>query len=142
MKRLYYILLMLLVSISPVWAQKTAVSEDGEKGVVVHADPRLAVLVKKNVNVNKGLIRSGRGYRVQIYSGNDRQKATNIKIDFMRRFPGVRTYMTYVSPHFRVKVGDYTTRQAAADMYRQASTLYSPCMIVPDIIVINTLRDD
>ena len=60
----------------------------------------------------------------------------------MRRFPGVRTYMTYVQPQFRVKVGDYRTREDALEMYRQASQLYNPSMIVPDIIVINTLRDD
>lgn len=111
-------------------------------GIIVHADPRLAVLVKKHTNIKKGLIRSGRGYRVQIYNGNDRAKATQIKIDFMRRFPGVRTYMTYVAPQFRVKVGDYPSRKDAQKMYSQVSGMYSPVMIVPDIIVVNTLKDD
>lgn len=115
---------------------------DAARGIVLHADPRLAVLVKKSSNIKRGLIRSGRGYRVQIYAGNDRAAATRIKIDFMRRFPGVRTYMTYVAPQFRVKVGDFQSRGDAQRLYSQVSGLYQPTMIVPDLIVVNTLRDD
>lgn len=144
-KYIYLLTVPLLFAAMPVRAQ-IKVSEEGPeqvaKGVVVHADPRIDILVKKYRNVRLGVIRSGKGYRVQIYSGNDRNKATSTKIDFMRRFPGIRTYMTYVQPQFRVKVGDYRTRAEAAEMYRQVNTLYNPCMIVPDIIVINTLNDD
>lgn len=131
--------LVLLCSVCSSYAQGDADSSSGHaEGVVVHADPRLAVLLKKPTPTG---IYSSRGYRVQIYSGNDRNKATKIKVDFARRFPGVRTYMTYVQPQFRVKVGDYQSRQEARKMYEQVSTLYTPCMIVPDFIVVNTLRE-
>jgi hypothetical protein len=111
-------------------------------GIVFHTDPRLAVLIKKHKNVQLGVIRSGRGYRVQIYNGADRSKATSVKLDFMRRFPGVRTYLTYISPAYRIKVGDFRSRGDAERMYQQVNSIYNPCMIVPDIIVINTLKDD
>jgi hypothetical protein len=130
---------------TPARAQIKIVEEapaEASMGVIVHADHRLDVLMKKYRNVQHGIIRSGKGFRVQIYNGNDRNKATQTKVDFMRRFPGIRTYMTYVQPQFRVKVGDYRTRQDAQEMYKQVSTLYNPCMIVPDIIVINTLQHD
>jgi hypothetical protein len=78
---------------------------------------------------------------VQIYNGNDRNKAMQVKVDFMRRFPSIRTYMTYIQPQYRVKAGDFKTRGEAHKLYQQLSTLYSPVMIVPDIIVINTLKD-
>ena len=84
------------------------------------------------------VIYTGKGFRVQIYSGNDREKAIMIKTEFMRRFPGTRTYLTYVSPSFRVKVGNYRSRNDASGMYREARGIYSPCVIVPDIITINT----
>jgi len=121
-------------------AQQYVPVDEIASGVVVYADPRLAILTKKRPPAQ--YIRSGRGFRVQIYSGSDRAKATEIKTDFMRRFPGIRTYMTYVQPQFRVKVGDYRTRQDAVKMYQQASSVYSPCMIVPDIVELNTFRDD
>lgn len=145
MKQALYILTGLLFCVQAqaqiVVKEETAQYQE-RKGIIVHADPRLAVLVKKYRNVQLGVIRSGQGFRVQIYSGNDRVKATETKVDFMKRFPGVRTYLTYVQPQFRVKVGDFRTRAEAQKMYEQTSTLYNPCMIVPDIVVINTLKDD
>lgn len=138
MYRLYILIFIIFTLPLAGYAQ----AADSAKGVILHADPRLAVLVKKHENIKLGVIRSGRGYRVQIYSGPDRGKATQIKIDFLRRFPGVRSYMSYIAPTFRVKVGDFRTRKEAANMYRQVSTVYTPCMIVPDIVEINTLRDD
>ncbi len=108
----------------------------------MHADPRISVLLKKYRNVQLGVIRSGHGYRVQIYNGNDRVKANDVRVDFMRRYPNVRTYLTYVQPQFRVKVGDFTSRGEAYKFYVEVSNIYDPCMVVPDIIVINTLKDD
>lgn len=146
MKQILYFLLVTMACYKPLQvAAQIKVTEDAQPavtGVVIHGDERLAVLDKKNKNIQMGVIRSGRGFRVQIYNGNDRNKATQTKVDFMKRFPGVRTYLTYVQPQFRVKVGDFRTREEAQKMYQQASTLYNPCMIVPDIIVINTLKDD
>lgn len=111
-------------------------------GVVLHADPRLDLILRRHKDAMYGGIYSARGFRVQIYNGNDRNKAISVKNDFMRRFPGIPTYLTYVSPHFRVKVGNFRSRAEAEDIYRQATTLYNPCMIVPDIVVIKTLRND
>lgn len=111
-------------------------------GATVHMDNRLAMVLKKHPTSTLGVIHSGKGYRVQIYCGNDRAKATNTKIDFMRRFPGVATYMTYLSPQFRVKIGDFRTRAEASKMYEQLSELYNPSMIVPDYIVINSAKND
>lgn len=84
------------------------------------------------------VIYSGKGYRVQIYNGPDRGKAIAVKAEFMRNNPGVRTYLTYVSPCFRVKVGNYRNRSDALGMLKEANSVYSPCVIVPDIITINT----
>lgn len=84
------------------------------------------------------VIYSGKGFRVQIYNGPDRNKAMDIKMQFMRNNPAMRTYLTYTSPCFRVKVGNYRHRSDAEGMYREARSTYQPCMIVPDIITINT----
>jgi len=83
------------------------------------------------------IIYAGRGFRVQIYNGSDREKAIKVKTEFMRLNPGVRTYLTYLSPCFRVKVGDYRNRSDAEGMFREAKSTYdSPCMIVPDNVII------
>lgn len=115
-------------------------------GVVFHADPRLDVLFahkhEEGFKSIRGAIYSQKGFRVQIYNGNDRNLASQRKIDFIRRFPGVPSYMSYIAPSFRVKVGNFKTRAEAYEFYRQVSPLYTPCMVVPDIVVINSLRND
>lgn len=80
----------------------------------------------------------GKGFRVQIYNGADRTKAIEVKAEFMRAHPAVRTYLNYIAPHFRVKVGDYRNRGEAATMLREVNKKYSPSMIVPDIVTITT----
>jgi hypothetical protein len=140
-----YLLIILLIALLPQPLEAQTVPKD-TLGVVMHADPRLAVLfVKKRESGYKGIkgsIHSARGFRVQIYSGNDRGMATQRKIDFIRRFPNMRSYMSYIAPTFRVKVGDFKTRQEAYKFYQQVNDIYTPCMVVPDIVEINTLRDD
>ncbi len=81
---------------------------------------------------------TGKGFRVQIYCGPDRDKAIAVKTEFMRMYPGIRTYLSYISPSFRVKVGDYRQRSDAAGMLKEANSVYNPSMIVPDNIVIST----
>ncbi len=122
-------------------AQNLSYISGDSMGVMVYADPRLLVLTKKHVAAPSGSIYVTHGFRVQIYSGGDRLKATQAKVDFMRRFPGVRTYMSYIQPQFRVKVGDYRSRTEAAVMYRALNNIY-PCIIVPDIVEINTFKND
>lgn len=122
--------------------QLTDDDTDDSIGVVLHADPRLALLIKNHRNVQVGYIYSGKGYRVQIYTGNDRVKANEVKVDFIRRYPGIRTYLTYVQPQFRVKVGDFKTRGEAEKLFNETNSIYGACMIVPDIVVINNLKDD
>lgn len=52
--------------------------------------------------------------------------------EFMRRFPGVRSYIVFEAPSFRVKVGDYRLRNDADGMLREANSMFSPSMIVPE----------
>ncbi len=143
-------LICLLALLAVSTAARAQQDAEDTNGVVIHADPRLAIVTAPKSRVpiintsgsRTGLIRSGRGFRVQIYNGNDRNKANALKVDFIRRYPSVRTYMSYIQPQFRVKVGDFRTRAEAQHFLQEINRIYSPVMIVPDIIVINTFRDD
>lgn len=154
MRRLRYIMLtvvLVLVAGASVNAQivveenidqPVAAASSWDKNIAIHADPRLAILVEKHKNQQSGGIRHMRGYRVQIYYGVDRNIAFSRKADFMRRYPGTKVYMVYTQPQYRVKVGDFATREDAGDLYREMISIYGACMIVPDYVTINTLKDD
>lgn len=116
-------------------------AQNADSGYVnVHADARLALVTNKPANANRGFIGKVRGFRVQIYNGNDRKKASAAKLEFMRMFPGVRSYLVYNNPQFRVRVGDFRSRKDAMELYNRASARFSPCMVVPDVINVNTVR--
>lgn len=137
--------------------------EQAASGVTIHADPRLSILLKKHptrldepapagvsekanhdtANVGTSVVTktpvvlySGTGFRVQVYNGPDRERALSIKNDLMRRFPGVHTYMVFVAPSYRIKMGDYRSRTLAEAMLKQVDAIYHPSMIVPDEITI------
>lgn len=120
----------------------TAAAQNPDTGstVNIHADQRLAVVVNKPSNAGRIFIGKVRGFRVQIYNGNDRKKASQVKLDFMRAFPGVRSYMVYNNPQFRIRVGDFKSRKEAMELYNKVSAKFNPSMIVPDVVNINTAR--
>ena len=98
-------------------------------------EPKETKIVRRNFSSSStGTNYHGNGFRVQIYNGPDRADALRIKAEFMRNYPGVRTYLTYTSPHYRVKVGDFRRREDALGMFKEANDTYSPCMIVPDVL--------
>jgi len=163
MNRLHYILPAIVFVFFSLHAHA---QENEVGGITIHSDPRLSILLKKThttaplyqqpatsaikptkpyketamaptVIRERKTVYKGKGFRVQIYNGSDRAKAMQIKSEFMRHFPGVPTYLTYISPAFRVKVGDYRNRSDAAGMMKEANSMYSPCMIVPDIVTIS-----
>lgn len=118
-----------------------AAAQEADTGYVnIHADPRLAVAVNKPASANRPFIGKVRGYRVQIYNGNDRKKASQIKLDFMRMFPGVRSYLVYNNPQFRVRAGDFRSRKDALELYNKLSAKFNPSMVVPDVVNVNTVH--
>lgn len=133
-------ILILIISCFSItsWGQDS----DSNNYVSIHTDERLNTVVNtKPTTTNKsGFVGRMKGFRVQIYSGNDRTKANQAKMEFMKAFPGVRSYITYHTPQFKVRVGDFKTRQEAGELYHKTSAKFNPCMIVPDVVNINSVR--
>ena len=71
------------------------------------------------------------GFRVQVFSDNRpaaKGEARSKGRAISGRFPNMRTYVTYNSPYWRLKVGDFRTKREAehaAEEIRQAFPAYS-----------------
>lgn len=71
------------------------------------------------------------GFRVQIISDNSpkaKAEARTKKRAISERFPELASYVTYTSPYWRLRVGDFRTRreaEEAAEEIRQAFPAYS-----------------
>ena len=112
-----------------------------EKGkVLVTKDPQIDSLIAKRLALSKDS-RSGNsisvsGFRVQIFSGLDRQQAYAEQSKFKIRFPSHSSYISYVQPNYRVRVGDFRTRLEAEKFMNEQKRVYSSMFIFSEIIIL------
>ncbi len=135
----YLLLISFLFAVGSLHAQEEVTDVDTGY-VIFHADSRIDLLLSKPAKSRKFRPSKVRGFRVQIYNGTDRQKAAEVKMEFMRMFPGSRAYIVYHNPQFRVRVGDFTNRNDAMDLHRKVSGRFSPCMVVPDVVNLSSVK--
>lgn len=99
-------------------------------------------------NSAKKVTNTGVGYRIQIFSDNNsstaKREAQSKENAIISHFPMLRSYITYKAPAWRLRVGDFRTKEEARDMMhqlKQAFPSYSKEMtIVMDRI--NIKSDD
>ncbi len=114
--------------------------------VIVHKDPRLDLLVKKQADINEVTSRDGRrtdkGFRLMIISTNNRDEALAAKTKVYTYFPDLKAYMWYQSPYFRVKAGNFKDRKDA-EAYQKRLNTYFPkgVFIMKDIIEVKAVKE-
>lgn len=97
--------------------------------VIVHKDPRLDLLVKKQAVINEVTSRDGRrtdkGFRLMIISTTNRNEAMAAKTKVYSYFPELKAYLWYQSPYFRVKAGNFTEKKDA-ESYQKKLNAHFP----------------
>lgn len=84
--------------------------------VRVHQDSLVSRLIQDKIG---GVVRgqeTAEGFRVQIYSSNRQQVAKSEAIELehrLERILSVKIYIQYISPFWKVRVGDFTTYEEA-----------------------------
>ncbi|WP_212001794.1 SPOR domain-containing protein [Chitinophaga sp. HK235] len=132
MQKLFILVCCLLGS---SWAMAQDYAQAGNGTVKVTKDPRLDVLIRKQIYINTLSVRSQSGFRVQVISTNKRGDANEAKARVMQLYNDYRTYMDYQAPYFKVRVGDFKTREEATELRDKLSSLFSGgVFVVPAII--------
>jgi len=122
-------------------------SAQDTSSVVVHKDPRLDVLLKKqgeiNAAIKKANARTARGFRVLVINTNKRDEAIAAKTKVYTNFPELKAYLVYQSPYFKLKVGNFKTREDA-QQYQKSLGYYFPkgVFVIPDTIEITPEKDN
>lgn len=127
-------ILVLFVSIS-----LSSLAQTDSNNIVVHKDPRIDLLVKKQIEINEFTTRNSRrsaqGFRIQVISTNNRTKALEAKTKIYQRFPELKTYLMYQSPFFKLKVGNFLDRQDAENFLQDIMQLFpTGVYVVRDIV--------
>ncbi|MBK5271479.1 MAG: SPOR domain-containing protein [Bacteroidia bacterium] len=118
---------------------------DSNSSVIVHKDPRVELLVKKQVEINEVTSRDARrfikGYRLLIINTNKRDEALAAKSKVYTYFPELKAYLLYQTPYFKLKIGNFRERKDAED-YQKRLNIYFPngVFIMNDIIEVKPVK--
>jgi hypothetical protein len=115
--------------------------------VVVHKDPRITQLIKKQTEVNTAIKRAAihtmRGYRIMVVNTNKRDEAIAAKTKIYTYFPELKAYLLYQSPFFKLKAGNFRTRDEAERYQKNLSTFFPKgVFIINDIIEVKPEGDN
>ncbi|MGE5349035.1 MAG: SPOR domain-containing protein [Actinomycetota bacterium] len=100
-------------------------------------DPAIDTLVSRHILMNAS--KDGvDGWRIQIYRGGHRtanEDSNKIRARFMEDYPDIATYRTFDRPNwFKVKVGDFRTREEAAKVFFNIVGKYPDAYLIRDVI--------
>jgi len=134
MKKLMVVILLLMVFKMQAQTDTT--------GITVHKDPRIDLLVKKQIEANEFNTRDARrysqGFRILVMNTNDRNKAMTAKNKLYQDMPDLKTYLVYQAPFYKLKVGNYKERSEAEQALPAIQKLFpTNVYIIMDVIEVN-----
>ena len=84
-----------------------------------------------SVAVNNQNKKHIQGYTIQVYTGNNRKRANDIKSEVYSILYGSRPKVSYELPNYKVKVGKYYHRLEAQRDFDSIKNVYRNAILVP-----------
>lgn len=125
------------------FAQTTKLNELLER-IPVRQDPKITDLLVRHSQINlrkKGID----GFRLEIFFSSDfkaREQANKVKNDFNLAYPEIPAYITFQTPNFKVRIGDFRNKSEALKTKADISWKYPNAFIVKDMIRFPELYTD
>lgn len=141
-------ILSIYISIVVIWvafsqaanAQDTVFcNRSSYNGALVVKDPRIDLLIKKQIQINEETSRNARrmdkGFRLLVISTTLREEALAAKSKVYAAFPELKAYLFHQSPYYKVKAGNFKDRKEAEQYQRRLELLFPKgVFIINDII--------
>lgn len=142
--RRFLLLILSLITSQVLFAQVTFPNQNAEvsnrpeiiKNLNINQDSRLDKMLNWHIENNK-INNKIDGFRVEIFFSSDldaKDKALKKKKEFLSVYPDNIVHVKYVSPNFRVRVGDFRTKNEALKLLREIKSTYPVAFIVTDKI--------
>ena len=99
-------------------------------------DQRIDLLIQKHIQINQ-ILKTIDGFRIQVFSdsgNNSKTKALAVYDEFMGKYPSTGVYLTFKSPNYKVRVGDFRTRLDAQRFLNEIQAEYPNAFIITDQI--------
>jgi hypothetical protein len=116
-------------------------AQSDSNSIVIHKDPRVDMLIKKQIQINEETTRESRrnipGYRIQVINSPDRNKVFAAKTRVYQDYPELKPYLVYQPPNYKLKLGNFKTAEEADPYVKKLSRLFpTEIYVVHDIIEI------
>lgn len=100
------------------------------KSVLIFKDPRIDYL-QRIYSIRKNEKRElKKVFRVQVVATTSREVVNKAKADFASKFPGVVVYLSFDPPTFKLRVGNFATRQDAQSFLKEVKAHFPASFIV------------
>ena len=128
-----YLLFLICLSFSLLASAQRSILDElqkdraGQGKVRVHQDAGISALLGsvyvKSADETEGKVIKARGYRVQVYAGNNsrmaRQEANDVAEQIKVEFPELPVYAFFQPPRWLCRVGDYRSIEEADAVMRR-----------------------
>lgn len=105
-------------------------STEIRKNILFFKDARVDILQKiysrKPAGPKKMII------RVQVFQAESRDKIFEAKSQFSARYPGIQTFVTYVSPNFKLRAGEFESKQEAFKFMQQIKPYFPTSFVIEE----------
>lgn len=122
-------------SLSNHFVESLRSKPSGDQGTVtIEQEPLVGWLLNKYEDINKADNKIS-GWRIQIYnsSGKEaRDEANELRNKFMNIFSNHKAYLIYQPPFFKIRVGDFRSKQEAFELYKNVLKFFPVSYLVPD----------
>ena len=117
----------------------SAMAQGDSGSVTVTKDPRIDLLVQKQVQINEETTRDSRrsmaGFRIQVMNSSDRNKVFAAKAKIYQQYPELKLYLMYQPPNYRLRAGNFKTSEEAETYLKKLATLFPTGLyVVHDVI--------
>lgn len=134
-----------LIIILSLFISIQSYAQTDTSSIFVHKDPRIDMLVKKQIEINEVTTRNARrfvpGFRILVINTNDRNKALNAKSKLYQEFPNLNVYLMYQAPFYKLKAGNFRDRREADDYLPNIQRLFpTGVYVVRDTIEVNPVE--
>ena len=98
-------------------------------------EEKVEALLNRHIKLNnqKGLM----GWRLQIFSDTDREKAQKRRKQFLLDFPEIPAYLSHKEPYFKVTIGNFYTKLEAKKVKQEISKKYNSYIVPSEIVIEN-----
>lgn len=105
-------------------------STKADNNILFFKDPRVDVLQKIYSRKPAGPLK--KLVRVQVFQASARDQVFDAKAKFSARFPGIATFITYASPNFKLRAGEFASKEEAFKFLMQIKAMFPASFVIEE----------